>query len=188
MEGTLRKDSAHPQRRPGHMSIRPKGSIGPDQSLFHNPQRDLAYAGPQYFASAINLLLDAERREGWMTEYLRHHKITDSELGEALQSFRRYFNEVKDPANKIIDEAMAKSGVMELREPVRFIVWVRLGQVLTGMMFPYIRQTVGIDKPNVFAQLDGVFAQAEEAVRRVLSTYPTEGTDGTFSGARHGAD
>lgn len=146
------------------MQLRPRGILTPEQSLFHNPARDLAYRGPEIYCSAIKLLLDPSVREPWMTEYLGRHGITDAELLEALAAFRSYFQHAADPAVKKIDEAIERAGVWGLRECVRLVIFARVGQIITGLLMPYMRQVAAPDQPPMFKHMDELFAGVEAAV------------------------
>lgn len=147
------------------MQIRPKGPMTADESAFYNPQRDLAYIAPNLFAGACEVLVNKDHITPWQTEYMAKHNISTDDIVMAIKVFRAYFNECADPANKKIPEAADKSGLTALSEEIKYLIWARVGQTMTGLLFPFIRTMSGHDPKITFRKLDGVFEDVIAYIR-----------------------
>lgn len=140
------------------MRFRPGGKITGDQEAFYSPQRDLANIGPNLFAAACSVLFDPAVATKEQIDYMVEHSITQDEMILAVQTMQTYFHHAKDPGVKTIEEAMSKAGLDSIRPPVKMLVFSRVGQVITGLMFPFVRQMNAIEAKVTFGKLDALFS------------------------------
>lgn len=146
------------------MRFRPRGQMTSDQAAFYSPQRDLAHIGPHIFASACSVLFDSSVVTKEQIDYMQTHGITQEEMIKAVQTFQTYFHNAQDPAVKSIESAMEMSGIDDIRPPVRMLVFSRVGQVITGLLFPFIRQMNSIETKVTFGKLDELFSQVVTSI------------------------
>ena len=148
------------------MRFRPRGQMTSDQAAFYSPQRDLAHIGPSLFAASCSVLFDPAVATKEQIDYMVEHNITQDEVVLAVQTIQTYFHHAKDPAVKTIEEAMGKAGIESIRLPVRMLVFSRVGQVITGLMFPFIRQMNAIETKTTFGRLDELFSDVVTSITK----------------------
>lgn len=146
------------------MRFRPRGQMTSDQAAFYSPQRDLAHIGPHLFASACSVLFDPKVVTREQTEYMQQHGITQDELVKGVQMIQEYFKQAQDPAVKTIESAMINANMNSIRSPVRLLIYSRVGQVVTGLLFPFIRQMNSIEAKVTFGKLDELFSEVVSSV------------------------
>lgn len=151
------------------MRFRPRGPITSDQAAFYSPQRDLAHIAPHLFASACSVLFDPNQVTKEQTDYMNEHQITQDELVKGIQMFQEYFRQAQDPAIKTIESAMINAGMSDIRSPVRMLIYSRVGQVVTGLLFPFIRQMDSIEAKVTFGKLDELFSEVVLSVNGSLA-------------------
>lgn len=158
-----------PDKKRHFSRFRPRGNMTPEQAAFYSPERDLARVGPHIFAGACSLLFDKEQRDPWQTKYMKDNKITEEELFSSLEKMQLYFKEAADPANTKIEQAVEKSGFLNVRPEVKVLFWSRVGQNVMGLLFPFIRQMGELEPKVTFGKLDALFDDVAEYVRKLES-------------------
>ena len=149
--------------------FRPKGPMTSEQLAFYSPERDLARVGPHIFAGACSLLFDKDQRDQWQTDYMVAHNISEEELFSSMEKMQLYFKEAADPANKRIEQAVEKSGFLNVRSEVKVLFWSRVGQNVMGLLFPFIRQMSDIEPKTTFGRMDALFDDVAAYVRKLES-------------------
>lgn len=150
--------STSEQRPRGLMRFRPRGMMTSDQAAFYSPQRDIAHIGPHIFASACSVLFDPVAVTKEQTTYMDFHGITQDEMLRAVEVFQLYFKYAADPLHTTIESAMEAAGLNGVREPVKMLIFSRVGQVITGLMFPFVRQMNSVEAKVTFGKLDALFS------------------------------
>lgn len=157
------------------MSIgyRPKGESGP---LYH-PDRDYAYITPTLMRMAIARL---ENLSDEAHAYFTEHGITDEELGraaEALARAQRDFVNAADPVRSF-EQALARRDFMDIRYPVRQLLFATIGEVFCAAWFEAVREVTKVNEDSPAAAGMADFIAATQAfVGRDLDVAPLRATN-----------
>ena len=110
------------------------------------PDRDFAHAFvPLAYYAAQGL--DQERWESYFADYLLDHGVTEEQLGQGALCLLQYHQHLCDPQFANAQEALAATGWDDLPEAVHFVVWAKMGQILTRWYFEALRETTPFGQP-----------------------------------------
>lgn len=115
---------------------RPKGN---PEGLPYAPQRDLAYIYTPMLCEVF-AGLDFENWSDYFREWLDAEGVTEADLGEGVKCFveaHRMF--IRDRSVKSPADAFEKSGFLDLPNPVRIMLFERIGEVVMGGWFIALR-------------------------------------------------
>lgn len=129
------------------IGYRPKGESGP----LYNPERDYAYITPTLMCSAIARLENlSEEARAFMVE----HAITTEELtkaAEALARAQRDFVNAADPVSSF-EHALARRDFMDIRYPVRQLLFSTIGEVFCAAWFTAVREVTKVNEDSPAAR------------------------------------
>ncbi len=115
-------------------------------SRWYSTDRDVAHN----FAQVCRLVAARLEDQTWpfLRDFCTAYKITQDQLGQACESFLKFVasSDIKEDVR--VDQSLARSGWMDLPDPVQFAFLALLGTVLLGLYHVGVKEaTIGGDGP-----------------------------------------